>query len=79
MTQDKALVEEVAREILANGSSAKCAERVIAIVLERAAKVADEHRKDWHAQDGLHALGYASKLIRDDIRALMKENTDGQQ
>lgn len=41
MTQDKALVEEVARAILANDSSAKIAEAVIAIVLERAAKVAE--------------------------------------
>lgn len=77
MSRDKRaeIVEAMARELLGRVNAPeqeiyRVAGDLADIALKAAAEIAERHRKDWHAQGGLETLGYASKLIRDDILAL---------
>ncbi|MBX3504479.1 MAG: hypothetical protein KF895_03295 [Parvibaculum sp.] len=79
MTQDRAeLVETMAREMLGRVNAPeqetyRVAGDLADIALKAAAEVAEQHRKDWHDRKGLETLGFASKLIRDNILALTSE------
>lgn len=85
MTQDKALVEEVAEAMLANandGDSLATAHRATAEIYRQDARIAIAialkavlETIDPFPSCQCHGQPY----IKEAIRALMKENTDGQQ